>query len=247
MNFIVFDLELNQDFSSAERNGDIPALFEIIQLGAVKLDAELNTTGTFNRFIKPVFYKRINPFVTGLTGITTEQLQFEEEFPEVIRSFIDFVGDTDPVFCVWGSSDIKELFRNVEKHLLSTKQLPRKYINIQPYVSLYFNYSQKNLLSLQHAVEALKLPTGYSFHNAFNDAFYTAEIFKKIYNSFILPKVYDPSSPAVRSRQPRKEIDTDGLINQFEKMYQRMMSEEEKSIILLAYKMGKTHQFLREK
>lgn len=245
MKFIVFDLELNQDFSSAERNGNIPALFEIIQLGAVKLDAELNTTGTFNRFIRPVFYKRINPFVTGLTGITTEQLQCEEEFPEVFRSFIDFVGDTDPVLCVWGSSDIKELFRNVEKHFLSIKQLPRKYINLQPYVSLYFNYSKKNLLSLQHAVEALKLSVEHSFHNAFNDAFYTAEVFKKIYSSFILPKIYDPSSTAVRPRQPRKEIDTDALINQFEKMYQRILSEEERSMILLAYKMGKTHQFLK--
>lgn len=245
MYYIVFDLELNQDFSSIKRK-DIPsAPFEIIQIGAVKLDQHFNTCGTFNRFVKPVFYKEINPFVTGLTGITTEQLQCEEEFPEVFRSFIDFIGDTDQVFCVWGSSDMKELFRNVEKQLLSNKQLPRKYINLQPYVSLYFNYSQKNPLRLQHAVEALKLPAGLTFHDAFNDAVYTAEIFKKIYNSFMQPKIYDPSSPAVKPRQPRKEIDTAGLINQFEKMYQRKMSDEEKSIIQLAYKMGKTHQFLK--
>ena len=34
------------------------------------------------------------------------------------------------------------------------------------------------------------------------------------------------------------------LIKQFEKMYKRKMSEEEKSIISLAYNMGKTRQFI---
>jgi hypothetical protein len=35
------------------------------------------------------------------------------------------------------------------------------------------------------------------------------------------------------------------LIQQFEKMYDREMTKEEKSIIILAYKMGKTNQFLK--
>jgi len=43
----------------------------------------------------------------------------------------------------------------------------------------------------------------------------------------------------------KKIIDVDALIYQFEKMYSREMTEEEKSIIILAYKMGKTNQFLK--
>ncbi|MDF2985077.1 MAG: polymerase [Eubacterium sp.] len=246
MNYIVFDLELNQDFSSLQPVGkSARAPFEIIQIGAVKLDSELNIIETFNRYIKPIFYSRVNPFITELTGITTGQLQSEEQFPEIYSTFSEFVSRTDSIFCVWGVSDIKELFRNVENHHLSSKFLPTRYINIQPYVSLYFNFDPGNLLRLQHAVEALNIPIKHQFHNAFGDAFYTAEIFKKIYNSFMQPKHYDPSGLIIKPRQPRREIDINALIAQFEKMYSRQMTAEEKSIIMLAYKMGKTHQFLK--
>ena len=55
--------------------------------------------------------------------------------------------------------------------------------------------------------------------------------------------IYIPAPPRRISR-PKEKIDTFSLINQFEKMYNREMSEEEKSIIKLAYMMGKTKQFI---
>jgi DNA polymerase III epsilon subunit-like protein len=247
MHFIVFDLELNQDFSSLQdlykTRSSLP--FEIIQIGAVKLDSEFNTVDTFNCYVKPTFYSKINSFITELTGITTEQLQSEERFPEIYKAFTKFIDGSDSIFCIWGKSDIKELSRNIEMHQLNSKPLPRRFINIQPYVSIYFNFPPKNLLRLQHAVEALNLPINYTFHNAFYDAYYTAEIFKKVYNSFIQPEIYEPTIITIKPRQPKREIDLDGLLNQFEKMYARKMTQEEKSIILLAYKMGKTNQFLK--
>lgn len=247
MHFIVFDLELNQDFSSIQitDNKRKPAPFEIIQIGAIKLDADFNTVDTFNRFIKPTFYTKISPFISELTGITTEQLQTEKQFLEIYYEYIEFIGGTDSIFCTWGTSDIKELFKNAELHNLSTKPFPRGFINIQPYVSLYFNFSAKNLLRLEHAVEALNIQVEYTFHNAFHDAYYTAEIFKKVYNSFIQPKIYDPSHVYIKPRQPKRSIDIDGLVKQFEKMYDRSLTDVEQDMIILAYKMGKTGQFLK--
>lgn len=78
-----------------------------------------------------------------MTGITTEQLQKEKTFPEVYECFVEFIGDSDSVFCVWGMSDIKELFKNVEYHSLDTESLPKRYINLQPYVSKYFGLPAK--------------------------------------------------------------------------------------------------------
>ena len=46
-----------------------------------------------------------------------------------------------------------------------------------------------------------------------------------------------------RSDTQKYKIDTYNLIKQFEKMFNREMTEEEKSIIKLAYIMGKTNQF----
>lgn len=248
MSFIIFDLEFNQDVSSLQNFDKIqsPYPFEIIQIGAVKLDLEFNTLGTFNRYVKPTYYTRINPFVTELTGITTEQLLTEEPFPEIYKAYLTFINENDSIFCTWGMSDITELFRNVEAHQLSHSLLPKRVINIQPYVSLHLSLSQKKLLRLQHAVELLNIPINNAFHNALHDALYTAEIFKRTYNSSIQPKTYDPSHKTIRPKRRTRVIDTDKLLQQFEKMYARKITEEEQEMIQLAYKMGRTNQFLKD-
>lgn len=247
MHYIVFDMEFNQDFSSfqgtKENWSKYP--FEIIQIGALKLDSDFNRVASFNRFVKSTIYGKVSSFITELTGITTEQLEKEQTFPEVYKCFMEFIGDYNSVFCVWGMSDIKELFKNVEYHNLDPKFLPKKYINLQPYVSKYFGLPAKNMLRLENAVEALHIPVIYSFHNAFFDAYYTAEIFKKIYNTSIEPKLYDSSYTPIRQRQRKREIDYDKLIQQFEKMFARNMTKEEQEMIKLAYLMGKTRQFLK--
>lgn len=246
MYYIVFDLEFNQDFSSTQKSkGKSQFPFEIIQIGALKLDSNFNTIATFNRLIKPSIYDNVSAFVTELTGITTELLQEEEPFHDIYKAYLEFIGATDSIFCIWGMSDIRELYKNVEYHQLNQKPLPNLFINLQPFVSLYFGLPPKNLLRLQHAVEALQVSMNYPFHNAFYDAYYTAEIFKKIYNPYIQPIRYDPSNikPTIRPR--KKVVDIDKLLKQFDKMYERTMTDEEKEIILLAYRMGKTDQFIK--
>jgi DNA polymerase III epsilon subunit-like protein len=278
MNYIVFDLEFNQDFVSlqeaqlAEKQSNLPEEkdtdlcdgpsssvsmnlqmnkkglsqypYEIIQIGAVKLDSNFIAVSDFNRYIKPAIYPKISSLVTELTGITTGQLLTEEPFAEVYSYYLDFIGDPDSVLCIWGMSDIKELIKNAEFYGLNTKQIPRRFINLQPYVTKHFNLPPKKLLRLETSVDMLHIPKTCAFHNAYYDACYTAEIFKRIYNPKIEPKFYHPSQPAVRPRQPKKIINYDRLIHQFEKMYSRSLTEEEQDMIKLAYKMGRTNQFV---
>lgn len=93
-------------------------------------------------------------------------------------------------------------------------------------------------------MEFLNIPIQCDFHNAFNDAFYTTEIFKKLYSPDIDPITYNKECYFKRIVAPKKKVDTEGLLNQFEKMYNREMTDDEKSIIKLSYIMGKTNQFL---
>jgi inhibitor of KinA sporulation pathway (predicted exonuclease) len=251
MNYIVFDLELNQDFSNIRfdekditNQVKVPYPFEIIQIGAIKLDSDYHTISTFNRFIKPSIYTNVSSFVTELTGIHTEQLWKEETFPNVYKAFLEFIVDINSIFCTWGMSDMKELFQSAIYHQLDTSALPDKYINVQPYASLHFGLSSKKMLRLQTVVETLNIPTSQPFHDALSDAYYTSEIFKKLYHSYMEPKIYDPEKIIRRPIQPKKTIDEISLFKQFEKMYHREFTEQEKEMILLAYKMGKTQQFL---
>lgn len=250
MNYIIFDLEFNQDYPPVNKNQNSKAPmcpFEIIQIGAVKFDENLNTIGNFNKLVKPSIFKKMNPHVKELTNINIEQLNKANTFDYVYEDFLDFTEDKNNVFCVWGTSDIKELYRNINYHHLSILGLPNKYINIQPYTSKLLNASREHMISLKHAIELLSIPYDKNLHDAFNDAYYTAEIFKSLYRDDIEPEEYFPAEKKSYSRsklqQKKKKTDVFKLINQFEKMYEREMSQEEKSIIKLAYVMGKTHQF----
>jgi len=247
MQYIVLDLEFNQDIYSLNilDKQKLKSTFEIIQIGAIKLDSKFNTIATFDRFIKPVIYPKINSFIAELTGITTQQLLEEELFVEVFDAFIKFIDDTDSIFCTWGMSDIKELFKNVEFHGLNLNLLPRMFINLQPYVSIYLDLPYKKQLRLEHAVELLGIQANYKFHNAIYDAYYTAQIVKKINNPYIIPRYYDPTYATIRPRQRKQVIEFDKLIQQFEKMYSRELTVDEQEMIKLAYKMGKTKQFLK--
>jgi DNA polymerase III epsilon subunit-like protein len=249
MNYIAFDLEFNQDFSSIQipdfAGSSYP--FEIIQFGAVKLDSEFHTISTFNRYVKPSIYANISPFITELTKITSEQLATEATLPEVYHSFLEFLGEGNNIFCVWGMADLKELFRSADYYKLDHTLLPRKYINLQPYASLHFGLDRKKLLRLQFTVEALGIPLSLEFHNALNDSYYTAEILKGIYTPAFQPELYEPvfTNEAPAPRRPKRITDYVALLKQFEKMYNREMTEEEQNMIKLAYNMGKTHQFIK--
>ena len=139
--------------------------------------------------------------------------------------------------------DLKELFRNITYYDLPYKTLTKSYINIQHYASRYFNNPAGKSIGLQNAIQILNLDQDKSYHNALNDAYYTAEVFKKLYTDSIKPKVYSHTPIRIKS-ESKKLVDYNALILQIEKMYNKKLTSEEISMIKLAYNMGKTNQFL---
>ena len=142
----------------------------------------------------------------------------------------------------------KELFRNIAYYDLPYKTLTKSYINIQHYASIYFNNPAGKSIGLQNAIQILNLDQDKSYHNALNDAYYTAQVFIRIYNPSIVPDVYMYTTVKSSSskRNNKKQINYDKLFAEFAKILQRDLTKEEKKIIDLAYKMGKTNQFLTE-
>lgn len=87
MNYIVLDLEWNQSPSGKKNTvEDIP--FEIIQMGAVKLDEKYNIIGEFNKNIRPKVYMRLHSKVEEVVGVTMEEpLEDGEDFERVAVDF----------------------------------------------------------------------------------------------------------------------------------------------------------------
>lgn len=179
MNYIVFDLEFNMFFKFKEGDLANPELKnEIIQIGAVKLNEALETVSSFDLIIKPVIYRRMNPYVKRKTNINTSRVVQGTPFVKAIESFHAWVGD-DSVLCSWGHDDILALRDNCLFFGFDAI-LFDKFINIQ---QIYMNIGTlAKQPSLESAVESLEIAISTPFHDALSDASYTADIFRKIYD-----------------------------------------------------------------
>ena len=130
MNYIVLDLEWNQaaDLKTKQEN---TLVFEIIEIGAVKLDKDKNRTGTFHEFIKPQVFRKMNEMTGELVHINFEQLKNCRKFPDVADSFLRWCGE-DYIFCTWGNLDLLELQRNMDYYNMTPlSQKPIVYYDIQ--------------------------------------------------------------------------------------------------------------------
>ena len=178
MNYIVFDLEWNQ--SPDGKEAEHPLLpFEIIEIGAQKLDEQLVPVDAFHAIIKPTIYRKLHPCTREVIGITEKELKQGKPFDEVGRDFLNFCGK-ECTFATWGPMDLTELQRNLYFFQLDNPlPFPLFYCDVQKLFSLAFE-DGKTRRSLEHAVEVLELPLTETFHRADHDALYTARILKLI-------------------------------------------------------------------
>ena len=104
MNYIVFDLEWNQ--SAKGKKYALPGMpFEIIQMGAVKLNEQFEVIDEFDRLVCPQVYPVLHSICGEVTGITQEMLADGEHFVDTALDFLAWCGQ-DYTFCTWGSMDL---------------------------------------------------------------------------------------------------------------------------------------------
>ena len=178
MNYVVVDFEWNQSsYGRGSENHRIP--FEIIEIGAVMLDENLQEIDRFSETIRPKLYKKLHYVTRELTGITQAELNASEPFPYVLVDFMLWCGE-DYIFCTWGNTDLVELQRNMKfYHLEDLLEGPIRYYNVQKFFRKFFR-PEAGSASLESAVDFFGLAKSANFHRAINDAEYTAEIFKQM-------------------------------------------------------------------
>lgn len=178
MNYIVLDLEWNQSPLGKEfENKKIP--FEIIEIGAVRLDESLNETGQFHKYIKPKVYRDLHYMTKQIVSLSMEDLKKGEPFTKAMKEFLAWCGD-EYIFCTWGNMDLLELQRNMRYFGMGeVYKNPLKFYDIQKFFSLLYE-DGKIRRTLQYVVEYLKISEKMPFHSALNDAVYTAKVIKEI-------------------------------------------------------------------
>ena len=87
MNYIVFDLEWNQcPKGKARENPRMP--FEIIEIGAIKLDENRKEIGRFSEMVRPLVYPTLHYRTKEITSLDQNQLRRSRTFCPVVRDFL---------------------------------------------------------------------------------------------------------------------------------------------------------------
>lgn len=181
MNYISLDLEWNQAYAqkalAVQKRLECRLRGEVIQIGAVKLDAHLNIIGSYRITVKPKFFKTIQRHVMRLTGIDQTMLDHGTPLPEAIGRFKKWCGQ-DFAFLTWGPDDIPMLEDNLRAHHLDGAWLRRVYD-----LQLIFNRQtekSKNQRSLEYAMEFFNIEQTLPAHDALNDAYFTALVAQRL-------------------------------------------------------------------
>jgi len=195
VNYIVFDLEWNQASNGPGTNPDVP--FEIIEIGAVKLNENRVMIDEFSALIKPQIYKTLHYMTSKLVHIKMQELKHEQPFEKVMEDFLEWCGE-DYIFVTWGPLDISELQRNMTYYGFKPfSDGPLRFFDAQKLFAIEFD-EVKERRALEYAVDFLEITKDIPFHRAFSDAYYTAKVFALInkketlmyhsYDTYVPPK-----------------------------------------------------------
>ena len=169
MNYIVLDLEWNQNKTDAEETPKLD--FEIIEIGAVMLNDMYVMVHEFNRLVKPEVYKEMNQITSRLVHLEMQELQRGDPFPKVAEDFLQWCGAENYLFCTWGAMDLTELQKNMQFYNMTPmSDRPIAFLDVQKLFSLAYE-DGKSRRALEYAVDKLGIEKDIPFHRAFGDAY----------------------------------------------------------------------------
>lgn len=174
MNYVIMDLEWNQSSTGEEEVSKILP-FEIIEIGAIKLNNERRMISEFSELVKPEVYHEMHRITRKLIHLQMEQLEQGRSFMEVMEQFREWCGE-DYIFCTWGPLDLAELQRNIRYYEMEPlADGPIKFLDVQKLFSIAYE-DRKSRRSLEYAIDYLNIEKDIPFHRAFSDAYYTAKV-----------------------------------------------------------------------
>ena len=171
------DLEWNNAYVKSTKK----FINEIIEIGAVKLNEDLEIVDTYSELIKPVVSKKLRSRIKDLTHITNEEVFAGKPFEEAISRLEEWVGK-DAIILTWGDTDVRTMLTNF-KYFLKKDRIDfiKKYADLQRFCQCFINMENVQQAGLSYAAECLQIDAEkYPHHRALDDSLLSAECFKKV-------------------------------------------------------------------
>lgn len=190
MHYIIMDLEWNNTYAKRKKG----FINEIIEIGAVKLDEQLNEIDRFSSFINVQIGKKLRGSVKKLTNISNDDINDGPVFTRVMCEFRNWIGNSDNIILTWGDGDIRVLIDNY-RYLNGIERVPflSNYVDVQKYVQSFLRLPMAKQIGLSAAAELLKIDEEqFNHHRATDDSLITAECFRRTFNKEKLGKFIKP-------------------------------------------------------
>lgn len=197
MHYIIMDLEWNNSY-----NKKLKSFFnEILEIGAVMVDEDLEVTDTFSVLIKSQLSSKLSGRVRNLTHISNEDMYGGVSFNKAISDFSKWIGDRDCVFMSWGNCDIRVMLDNL-KFFCDIDTIPfiPRYTDLQQYCQQKLGLSNAQQIGLSAAAQLFDIDVSeYSTHRALDDSLLSLRCLKKSYNKdALMERVFECDSEFYR-------------------------------------------------
>ena len=179
MNYLIVDLEWNNTF------GKKINLNEIIEIGAVLLDEDLNEVRRFSTLIRPQIARKLSSRTKNLTHITNAELESGLPFSAALRRLEQFIGPEETAFLSWGDADLRVLIDNL-KYFFKTDRISflQYYLDLQRYYHTVRKRPLSQQISLSGAAEELGIDTEqFALHRALDDSLLSAECLRRTFHA----------------------------------------------------------------
>lgn len=172
---IVIDLEFTPIPKSCASQRDV-VKHEIIQIGAVMLDANYRKISTFSTYVKPKFAYSVKPSVTKLTGITDLDLMNAPSLEEAVEKLTGWIGTDSRIrIYSWSNTDLHQLKNECILKDIDFPNCMSRWMDFQKVYGKLIGSRKK--MSLKNAVVSSNGQFyGTQAHTALYDAMATAEL-----------------------------------------------------------------------
>lgn len=181
MYYVIMDLEWNNSY-----NKKLKSFFnEIIEIGAVMVDDDLDVVDTFSVLIRSQLSNKLSGRVKNLTHISNEDMYGGVSIHKAVSDFTKWVEDKDCVFMSWGNGDLRVMLENL-RFFCDIDGIPfiRKYADLQKYCQQHLKLSNAQQIGLSAAATLFGIDVSeYSTHRALDDSLLSLRCFKKSYDS----------------------------------------------------------------
>lgn len=191
MGIVVLDLEGTCDNSGVISKEES----EIIEIGAVYLDSDLNVVSYFQTFVQPVVHRELSAFCTELTGINQTDVVHAPLFSEAMDLLDDWISyletDIEPVgeWGGWGGYDFWQFKRNallVEANEPQLIHIP--YLNLKNLFAQNCGVHKTKRMGLAKALAHAGMDIDGLHHSALDDAGNAARLMPYIVGGKIIER-----------------------------------------------------------